>query len=169
MKKFLSVFLVFVFLLVSARGVLANCGKDEAGCPDKSVKIEQKGTDRFEVTTEDAKGFSKFPISYDPAKQVFVVTTPVGIKEVKASPKKAIEVAYTTGMLNEFEIVDGTKNVILLEKDGKVYYEVHGKKTGKVFGLWPVSFNVTATVDGNGKLVNFEKPWILKVLKYVMK
>lgn len=162
-------------VVFSQTRVFASCGngkENDATCPDKmgsGIKIEKKAENKFEITTDDARGFSNFPISYDSGRQTFVVTTPNGIKETKATPKKAIEVAWTTGMLNEFEIVDGKKNVVLIEKDGKIFYEVHGKKTGKVFGLWPVSYNVKATIDENGKLASFEKPFILKFLKYVLK
>lgn len=133
------------------------------------IKIDKKANGKFEVVTDDAKGLSNFPIRYDAGKQTFVVTTPDGDKETKATPKKAIEIAYITGMLNEFEIVDGKKNIVLIEKDGKIFYEVHGKKTGKIFGIWPVSYDVKAVIDDQGKLSSFEKPFILKFLKYVMK
>lgn len=162
-------------VVFSQTRVFASCGNgndNEATCPgkmEKGITIDKKAEDKFEVTTEDARGFSNFPISYDSTKQTFVVSTPNGEKEIKATPKKAIEIAWTTGMMNEFDIVDGKKNVVLIEKDGKIFYEVHGKKTGKIFGLWPVSYNVTATVDENGKLASFEKPFILKFLKYVIK
>jgi hypothetical protein len=171
MKKFLFVLSLFVFLF-STNSVHAKCKGNDSSCSaemKQEIQIEKKSESKFEVTTENAKGFSNFPIRYDSAKQTFVVTTPNGEKETKATPKKAIEIAWTTGMMNEFEIVDGMKNVVLIEKDGKVFYEVHGKKTGKIFGLWPVSYDVKAMIDENGKLASFEKPFILKFLKYVIK
>jgi hypothetical protein len=171
MKKFLFVLSLFVFLFSGSR-VLANCKEKGVTCSGEmksAIKIEKKSQNKFELTTEDAKGFSNSPIRYDAGKQTFVVTTPNGEKETKATPKKAIEIAYITGMMNEFEVKDGLKNVVLIEKDGKVFYEVSGKKTGKIFGLWPVSYDVKAIVDNQGKLASFEKPWILKIVKYVLK
>lgn len=171
MKKFLFLF-ISIFFIFSVNNTFAKCNGNGATCSGETnspIKIEKKEGEKFEVTTEDVKGFSNFPIRYDATKKTFVVTTPNGEKEIKATPKKAIEIAYTTGMMNEFEIVDGLKNAVLIEKDGKVFYEVHGKKTGKIFGLWPVSYAVKATIDENGKLASFEKPFILKFLKYVMK
>jgi hypothetical protein len=116
------------------------------------------------------KVFSKTPIRFDSKRKTFFVQIEGGKElEVKADPQKAKAAAYTTGMLTDFEYDKEDKIINLIERGGKMFYEINGKKTGKVFGLFPVSFNVKAEVDGEGQLSSFEKPFVLKFLKYIIK
>lgn len=169
MRKFLflTTFFIFNFLVISF--AYAHCGKAGTQCSD-AIITEKQSDGTYVVHQDDVKVFVKFPIRYDPKRKAFFVQVESGKElEVKADPQKAKGVAYSTGMLTDFEYDGEDKKMNLVEKDGKMFYEVKGKKTGKVLGLFPVSYDVKATVDAEGKLANFEKPGILKVLKYVMK
>lgn len=170
MKKFLfSLILLFLSSLILVSPVFAHCGKEDTQCSD-AIITEKLKDGSYVVHQDDVKVFSKMPIRFDPQKKIFLVQVVSGKElEVKADPQKAKGVAYSTGMLTDFEYDGEDKKINLVERDGKMFYEVNGKKTGKVLGLFPVSFNVKAEIDAEGKLANFEKPSILKVLKYFIK
>ncbi len=159
MKKILFLVSLFTFYFFAINSVLA----------DNAIRIEKIADNKYEVIVADAKLFSDRQIRYDGRGKTFFVKVGDGEQQLKVSPKKAVEVAYISGMMNEFEQEGEYKKVSLLEKDGKLFYEVRGKKTGKIFGIWDVSYDVRAEIDSEGNLAHFEKPWILKILKYVMK
>lgn len=158
MKK--SLFFVFtIFSLIIFSKITFAAG----------IRIDKLSDNKYSIITEDAKATTSLPVSFDSINNNIVIATKNGFRDIKATPKKAIEVAYITGMLNEFQM-DGKYKLVKFILSNKGYvYEVHGKKTGKIFGIWPVSYDVKAVIDDQGKLSSFEKPFILKFLKYVMK
>ncbi len=181
MKKilFLTTFFIFVSFLNPA---LANCGKDKANCKDEAIRIDKVGKNLYEVFQEDVKLFSPYDVDFDSTKKMLYAlidsetktppTSPGVEREqiyLKADLKRAIGIAHTTGMLNEFEYNNRYKKMTLIRKSGRLFYEIKGKKTGKILGIWPVSFNVKAEIGEDGRLASFEKPVILKILKYFIK
>lgn len=166
MKKilFLSVFFIFYLLFPVFTGTSFNFV-----FADNAIRVEKIADNKYEVIVADAKLFSDRQIRYDGKGKSFFVKVGDGEQQLKVTPKKAVEVAYISGMMNEFEQDGEYKKVNLIEKDGKLMYEVRGKKAGKILGIWGVSYDTKAQVDGEGKLVNFEKPWILKITKYLIK
>lgn len=169
MKKFLflSTFFIFNFLVINF--AYAHCGKEGTQCSD-AIITEKLKDDTYIVHQDDVKVFVKFPIRYDPKRKTFFVQVEGGQElEVKADPQKAKGVAYSTGMLTDFEYDGEDKKMNLVEQSGKMFYEIKGWKKGKILGIFPASFAVKAEVGADGKLANFEKPGILKILKYFMK
>lgn len=168
-KLFFSFILLFICSLILVNPAFADCGKkDETECDD-AVRVEKIADNKYEVIAVDAKLFSGKPIRYDGRGKTFFVKVGEKEQQLKISPKKAVEVAYISGMMNEFGQDGEYKKVKLVEKDGKLFYEVRGKKTGKILGIWGVSYDTKAQIDGEGRLISFEKPFILKFLKYIIK
>jgi hypothetical protein len=170
MKKFLfSLILLFPISLILVSPVFAHCGETGAQCSD-AIITEKLKDGSYVVHQDDVKVFSKLPLRFDTIRKSFFVQVAGGKEfEVKADPQKAKGMAYSTGMLTDFAYDGEDKIINLTERDGKIFYEVKGWKKGKILGLFPVSFDVMAEIDAEGKLSNFEKPWVLKILKYFLK
>lgn len=94
----------------------------------------------------------KSKLAVEVSGQNLLVKTSTDKKTLNVSPAKAVEVVKTQ------EKTD-CEELSLLEKNSKVVYECKTKQSGKVFGLIPVEFEVTAQVDGENGEVSSIKPF----------
>ena len=151
---------------VIENGKVVLKAEDESG---EEVEIEDEDLEELEQEIEDSgikvatesgrikfggnqNAITNFPLSINPTTNELIVTTPAGEKIVTILPDQAIANLLATNIVNVIEASEsaGTSTAASIEltvRDGKVVYEIDGKKKSRLFGFIPVDTKIKAFVS----------------------
>lgn len=126
-----------------------------SGISVASLKIKS-GENSIEFESHGVIAGTNFPLTFDKTTGQLFVNTPNGPRLIRVLPDQASAIATTSGVQNKIE------DIQLLENNGVLNFEVHGKKTGNFLGLFPVSADVISNIDpATGQITSVTQPrWL---------
>lgn len=132
--------------------------------PDtKSIKIELF-ENKFKIESGGIYALTELPITIDPSKNKFSVTTPTGDRYVSILPSDAAETVLRAKVLSETQ-----KGMDLLEESGVLSYMVKGDKKVNLFDFYNFAVPVTAQVSAStGEIMSIDQPPWLRVLNFFL-
>lgn len=152
------------------------------GAEDQALKEVEKELEKDGVKVATAPGqialvqkrvgaLSRFPLSVNPTTHELTVTTPAGTKVVAVLPQAAVDNMLASKVMDNVVTEKNTNfgsvpSLVNLDtKNGVLGYEVKGKKNHKLFGLIPLSTDVTAFVSAeNGQVVETDQSLLGRIL-----
>lgn len=135
----------------------------------KENEIELKTEDgRFEFKAKGVAAQSNFPLSVNNATGELSVQTPQGAKIIRLLPNQVAEIALRAGVQNKIEAIEVSENDQERDESGLVF-KVQGTKSGKIFGLIPVSAPVETQIGAQtGTVVSVNEPaWFKLISNFV--
>ena len=129
----------------------------------KSIKIELLDG-KFRIESDGVFALTDLPITIDPAKNKFSVTTPTGERYVSILPNDAVQTVLRAKTLSETQ-----KGMDLVEEGGILSYAVRGDKKVNLFDFFNLKVPVTAKVSAStGEIVSVDQPPWLRVLSFIL-
>ena len=120
---------------------------------------------KFVITQEGVSATTAYPVSIDPEKNRFMVTTPSGEKYLAILPFEAMESvlrakAVTKLSDNNFEITEEGKDLS---------YAVAGEKSLNLFNVYDLNLPIEAKVSAStGEILSTNEPVWLKLLSFFL-
>jgi hypothetical protein len=129
----------------------------------KSIKIELL-EGKFRIESDGVFALTDLPITIDPAKNKFSVTTPTGERYVSILPSDAIQTVLRAKSLTETQT-----GMDLIEEGGILSYLIKGDKNVNFFDFYKMKVPVTAKVSAStGEIVVIDQPPWLRVLSFIL-
>lgn len=127
----------------------------------KHLTVSSQG-DTFIIEQEGVKATTSLPLSIDPAKDKFSITTGNGNIFVLVAPFEAVESAKRSRFLTDY------KTVKIEEKDGDLVYKIEGDKSLNVFNIFDYKIPVTVDVSpSTGNIVSIEGSQVFKIFGFL--
>jgi len=120
---------------------------------------------KFVITQEGVSATTEFPVSIDPEKNRFMVTTPSGEKYLAVLPYEARESVLRAKTLTTLS--GGSFTITEEEKD--LSYAVLGEKSLNLFNVYNLALPVEAKVSAStGEILSTNEPVWLKLLSFFL-
>lgn len=132
--------------------------------PDvKSIKIELLDG-QFKIESDGIFALTDLPITIDPSRNKFSVTTPTGERYVSILPSDATQTVLRAKTLTETQTA-----MNLIEEGGILSYLVKGDKNVNFFDFYNMKVPVTAKVSAStGEIISVDQPPWLRVLSFIL-
>jgi hypothetical protein len=127
------------------------------------------------IRKNGVRAITQFTITVDQATNTLTITTASGIKTVAILPDQAVTTLLSTKALDHIlsdtiskEASDSAtpKQILLIEKDNQLVYQIKGTKNHKLLGLIPISTNITAFVSAeSGNLIAKEQSLLSRIIE----
>ncbi len=128
-----------------------------------NLKIKS-GKDKIEFESKGVLAGTNFPLTLDKTTGQLFVNTPSGPRLIRVLPDQASDIAQTAGVQTQIEKIE------LLESEGNLTFDIKGKKTGILLGLFPISAEVESKIDpSTGQILSVTQPRWLQLLNSLIK
>lgn len=109
------------------------------------------------LDNEDIDIESDFPVSVDVKNKKVFVKVASGSEELKVLPSEALK------RVENRDKPDIVKTATLKQEGNLVIFEIVGTRVAKLFGIIPVTVDLTTTLDSqNGTVVSVNNPWFIR-------
>ena len=147
---------------------------------DDDVQIATTSGRSLSLTRKNVRAITNFPLSVNTVTNELVVMTPNGQKIVTILPDQAVRNLLSTGIISRVEPVVASDSASLSDsnkfdssiememKDDVLVYKIKGKRAHRLFGIIPVSTDVTAfTSVDTGSTVSVQQSALSSLIDFI--
>ncbi len=124
------------------------------------IRARQSG---LELTSGGTRSVTDFPLTFNKTTNQLMVDDQTKLRFIRIFPNQALEIAKTVmnGEMKNMELAGATKGDV----GDDLVYKITAIKTGKMFGLFPLTVTSETMVGAqSGLVVNVNEPFLLKFL-----